>query len=828
MHRIKVLGNLKLIVLIGYVVLFALAIFGLVRIYKELVVFSEFNHATVQRKELSAISNALVSMYEAESVREIMLSENFYIPTLKSSYDDIDFRVRRYIDTLYTISPDKSLHAKLDTVNMLLDEKKRNFLSMMLLTDSIKNLPYSDVLSTKVLSRKDVTDLGRLVSSRMVEKKDTTYYVKEKRGFMARLRAVFVSDGDSTKVLNTEGVSVKDTLAYTPAEMLTDTLVHYINTVNAKSDKRKAAYVVKLSARQSAMFYFDEKLTGQINNILRQIEEDEQRIADRLLREKEGVLKRSSHIVSNIGVASLFVFILFLTLTVLLVNKNQRFRNDLEKSNQVARRLLKSREKLLLMISHDIKAPLSSIIGYIELMSRDSMTPEDRERLNTMRASSEQILDLSNKLMDFHRLEQGKSELNIVSFAPHTLLDDVCRSFIPATDKKRLFLKSELNISPDLTYRSDPFILRQVLNNLINNAIKFTSAGGITVGASVDPAHNLWVTVKDTGIGISSEDSKRIFDEFERAGHVDAKRSVEGFGLGLPIAKRLVELLGGKIDFTSVVGQGTEFRISIPMQKAEEPSDEPSMALPPNDARHPAAKKILWVDDDVALLNVYSKLLERDGAEVTRCEDAQKSIDILRNEHFDLIFTDIQMPVMNGFELIKKIRALGGYCASVPVVALSARSDVSEKDFKAAGFSCFLSKPISLELLRRIVGSHDLPAETPANNDTSHTGFDALIEYVKEDKTVSLDILDTFYADSVNKTKALKEALETEDWNTIQAVAHKMLPLMTMIGERNMADLLTRLEHGEKDAPTAHTVIAHAERVNKSAAEYIERVRLGH
>ncbi|MFV0391512.1 MAG: ATP-binding protein [Paludibacteraceae bacterium] len=827
----KYVGNIKIIVLIGYLLLFSLAVFGLIRIYKELVNFSDYNNPSEERKELNIVSNALVAMYEAESIKKVFLADYLYAPSSKSTYDKIDQKVRFYVDSLYLISKEEKLHLRIDTVNSLLDEKKLNFLNMISLMDSIKNLPYSNVLNTKLLNHKAVVDLDKIARNRMIQTEDTSFYVKKKKSLLERVRSVFSDKSDSTRVVNSQFTMQRDSLELMPSDILTDTLVYYINTINDKSDKRKVQYITKLTARHSAMLYYDEMLTDQINSILSQIETDEKRMVEKITNERATVLQRSSRIVSIIALASLFVLLLFLTLTILLINRNQRFRNELEKSNRLTQQLLKSREQLLLMISHDIKSPLSSIIGHIELMADDELPEEDKEHLNSMRISSEHILDLSNKLMDYHRLEQGKSEINLVSFYPYRLMDDIFKSFLPMATNKNLFLKSGIDIDSELVYRSDPFVIRQIINNLISNGLKFTNSGGITVQSTIDVQRmNMHVSVRDTGIGIKPDDAEKLFDEFKRFGTQEDKHNIDGFGLGLPITKRLVELLNGKIELNSEVGSGTEFNVTIPLQKATENNfvqDTDLSEKPDNSFQN---LKLLWIDDDIAFVNVYSKLLERKGVMITKCVDSLEVEKLLGNHEFDIIFTDIQMPKMNGFELVKKIRNSGGIYAEIPIVALSGRSDVSERNFKSAGFSAFLSKPISTEQLLAVINKslNNNAIFTPEDTHShliENSGFEKLIEYVKEDRESSLDLLNTFLEDNIRKLNELKDAAKISDWEAVKNIAHKMLPLITLIGESESVKILALLESGEQNREEVDRLIPMIENINLSAEKFIENFK---
>lgn len=822
-----------MIVIVGYVILFLLSIIGLAQINKELVSFSEFKNPFEERKELNVVSNALVALYESESVRTVLLSEEFYTPGLQKDIDRLDRRIRSYVDSLYTISSDVYLHASLDTVKTLLDEKKRNLSGMIALMDSIKNLPYNQVLTSQYLSKSDRAELDNLVRKKLIQSQDTSYYIKERRSLRDRVRAVFTGDEDSTKVVTVAG-KLEDSLSVVEPRILTDTLVKYFSDRNDRSDKRKIAFLTQLSMRQNTMFLYDEMLTGQINTILRRIEDEEKKMVAALNNEKAAVLERSSKTVSHIAMASLFVLLLFMYLTYLLTDRNQKYREQLEKSNSLAQNLLNAKERLLLMISHDVKAPLSSIIGHIEFMYKEQLPAEDKERLDSMRNSSEQILDLSNRMMHFQKLEKGVAEIRILPFDPYVLMNDIYNSFIPAAKKKNLFIESKIvNMEQGQLFDSDPFIIKQILNNLINNAIKFTEKGGIYIHSSLDSRDGLLnISVKDTGVGISEDEKEKIFEEFGRGGSLEAQEVIEGFGLGLPIVIKLVELLKGKLDFNSKLGEGTEFLLQIPLEKSQEDIDELSETMQEVTKKcdEKLDARLLWIDDDEGLLNLYSKFFERKGAHVTKCNESHTVFELLKNNHFDLILTDIQMPKINGFELVAKIRQLGGNLSEVPIVALSARTDISEKDFKSAGFTAFIAKPFSLEHLYKITcelvkNSQELSFAASETGKTQAAGFDALIEFVKDDKEVSLDILTTFLEDNLEKTSALKKAAAESDWDTVQFISHKMVPLMTMIGAEEVLPIISEFERGVKNQEKLEKLIPLVEKINMQAENFIAQFR---
>lgn len=830
MNKYRFLGSIKITVAIGYLILFALALFGLYQLNKQLVTFSKSQDPLAERKELSLVSNALLALYEAESTRKVILTDDIISPNLFSSFEKQYSKINLLLDTLYNISTDKEMHLRLDTVRVLLEDKNKNLNAMIALKELINNLPHSEIITSKTFTKKDMDDIDKLMQERLLQMRDTSYYIREKKSFVDRLKAVFSSKEDSLRVVSKGGVEVVDSMP-TDAKILTDTLVRIINTASQIDNEKKAKYMVRLSQRQNSMLYYDELLTMQINTILRGIEAAEQRIVDEMNKERAVILKRSSKIVSGIAFSSLVVLIIFFSLTLYLTNRNQRYREALEISNKNAQMLLKARERFMLMMSHDVRAPLSSIIGHIEYIMNENLLAEEKVHLESIRSSSEQILDLSNRLMDYHRLEQGKSEVRLVPFLPYKVLNATYNSFIPVAKKKHLHIEAELDLDETAVYEGDPFIIRQIVNNLVNNAIKFTHEGGVYLKSSMDEkTETLKISVRDTGVGISVEEKSRIFEDFERGGSADDKQSIEGFGLGLPITKKLVDLLGGSIDYETEIGKGTEFFLTIPLRKLSDAQITEVESLHVASEVGTQTARVLMVDDDATILNVYTKLLEKQGFEVITTDDSSKVFELIENNDFDIIFTDIQMPGMNGFELVKKIRNSSGKNAQIPIIALSARSDVSEKDFKAAGFTSFIAKPIPFDLMAKIVRqavecnasyATDLAKGSPQKTG----GVYSLIEFVKDDKETSLDILRTFYEDTNNKLASLENALETDDWEEVKSVAHKFLPMMNIINEKELVRISEKLDQGEKNREYVQTLIASLHKVNKEVEKVIEELQ---
>ncbi|MBP1637331.1 MAG: hypothetical protein H6Q18_120 [Bacteroidetes bacterium] len=829
MNKTGFFQNIKVIVFIGYIFLFLLAVLGVYQIFQQMVKFSKEKPLS-ERKQLNLISNALVALYETETMRKVMISDNFDYNTLHSNYNKSNSKTHIYLDSLYQCCTERTLHLSLDTINVLLSEKENNMNSMLLLLDSINKLPYTKKSLTTVLSKKEISNLDDIFKKKLSKQtSDSSYYVSQKKGFFKKLKEAFSDNEDSTKIITKQNIQTSDSIYHTPFNRLTDTIVQYINDVSYKSGKKKAIFIAKLSLRQSKMYYYDELLTNQIREILHKLELKERENESTLILDREKTIRKSSHYVSLIALVSLFTLVFFILLTLNLINKSQIFRNKLEESKLYAEDLLNSRERLLLMISHDIKAPLSSIIGHLELLSKEKMPEKEKLHVDNMRNSSEHILELVNKLMDYHKLEQGKSEINMMVFSPQRLMEDIFNGFIPIATKKSLLYTSQNNIDSHEVFESDPFIIKQIVNNLITNAIKFTKKGEVLLTSSLNNDAILLISVKDSGIGIKPEDKDRIFEEFKRVGNVQERQNVDGFGLGLAITYKLVELLGGDIKVNSEFGKGSEFTVMIPLKRTNKTITEtPSSSNIPQKRAANISLKVLFVDDDLAMLNVYKKLLQLEGADVMLCSNSKEVISLLGKAKFDIILTDIQMPQMNGFELIQKIRELkSDYFQKLPVIAMSARSDLSEDVFKAAGFTAFLIKPVPFNVLLEKI-YHIVENQAIVSNDKDMTikqntkGIYSLIEFVEDDKETAIDILNVFVSENKLKIAELKDSLLTNNREQIKNTAHKLLPLMRMIGADRIVEIALHLEKGETKPEEVNELCSLLEEKNEEIGSFIK------
>ena len=465
-----------------------------------------------------------------------------------------------------------------------------------------------------------------------------------------------------------------------------------------------------------------------------------------------------------------FLLILFFTFFILRdLSRSQRYRKELEAANRYADQLLKSREKMILTVTHDIKSPLSSVIGYIELLNNTPINERQRYFLKNMRGSSEHILKLIGNLLDLSKLENNKMPVEHIVFNPYHLFQEITDNFMPLAAAKHLELKARFSEDLDKDYSGDALRIRQILTNILSNAVKYTTTGYISFSAETVNPEKIRLKIQDTGSGMTPEEQKIIFQEFTR---LTSHATIEGTGLGLTITLKLIHLLGGEIQLNSTPGKGSCFTILLPLGQCTTSSStaSPETPIPPRPGIPASGSpKILFIDDDPLQLEMAVGLLANYGIQAEATTSPQHLLNKLASTKYDLLFSDIQMPETNGFDLVKQIRnSLLPNAADLCIVALSADSGRTEKEYLDAGFSAFLSKPFTsgqlTALITHLTGiSLSGPATTSSSNpaqDIERRGYSLkhILQFVDNDREALQKILDSFvlttreYIESVSYT----------------------------------------------------------------------------
>ena len=724
------------------------------------------------------------------------------------------FFVHREMENL--MSSDNSDILRTDSLIGLLREKDANTVRLLRTLSEANDSMISAREVEQIIAEQDTIITQQRVQRRVTARRDTVVTQPKKKGFFRRLGEVFVPPRKDS------AVQVQTTL-----EVATDTVLDAYNPVDSLHAKlrtvaqQKKATNSVIQRRKRTLQRLDHALSARIDSLLKGYEQETLLRAREEAEYQKAVRHRSATIISGIAAGAVVLSVIFLVMIWRDVTRSNRYRRQLEEANRFAEELLASREKLMLAITHDFKAPLGSIMGYADLLSRLTVDGRQRFYLDNMKTSSEHLLKLVTDLLDFHRLDLHKAEINRVTFHPARLLEEIYVSFEPLTSAKGLSLKCEIDPELKGTFISDPLRLRQIVNNLLSNAVKFTSEGGITLTASFvpkgDPAfsgNHLKLSVIDTGKGMEPGDRERIFQEFTR---LPGAQGEEGFGLGLSIVRMLVQLLEGHIEVDSVLGKGSTFTLRVPLypvalndtSEVNEQKNENSSSSP---AQTPALH-ILLIDDDRIQLTLTSAMLAQSGITSVACLQLDELLEALRTDTFDVLLTDVQMPAMNGFDLLNLLRASNiPQAKTIPVIAVTARSDMQREEFLKHGFAGSLHKPFMVnELFAELdIEKRETGLVTPQNHvetdavqtdrvateavPASALNFAALTAFSGDDPDAAKSILESFVTETRLNADRLRQALDAEDTDGIAAMGHKMLPLFTLLGANELVALLKELE----------------------------------
>lgn len=796
-------------IVIGYILLVGLLIGAFTYTMQQMNLLTTPTSLRDQLDHRRHITHRIISqLYDAESIGQTLRTGklNEYYHYLKAMKE-----VNASIDTLETILTDTLQQARLDTVRTLLQNKQWNMYAVL---EAMRNTPTDQIYQEQLDSL--IAQQDSLLSTPHIRRKVITHHNSytihhKKKGFFKRLADVFApGKEDSTQVSNVIQEEYTDTLdeVYSPI----DTISSMITGIQHKVFQTRQKETEMLNTRISSLRVIGSGLSQRVNQLLENIEHDEQEAARTKLMQEEEIRKEAAETMAKIAIAAFVLVLVFSIVIARDITRNNHYRRELEKAKSYAENLLIAREKLMLTITHDIKAPAGSIIGYIDLLIRLVNDRRQQFYLSNMKSSAQHLLALVTSLLDYHRLEAGKMDLHPVAFNPHELLTDIYNSFLPLAEKKQLQLDFKEKLPETLTLEGDPFRIRQIVENLLSNALKFTAAGGITLQAEYH-GNQFVFSISDTGCGMTASEQERIFKEFTR---LSSAQGQEGFGLGLSITRKLVELLLGRIDIESAPGKGSTFKVSMPLPsispKPAPGSKEPAITLPKIHLR------IAIIDDDRIQMHLTEAMLHNAEEEVKGlkvetvcCEQPEELIEQLKSRTFDLVFTDIQMPAMNGFELLHHLRNQDfAQAQSIPVIAITARGDMNENDFLQKGFAGMLQKPFNQSELKKVVKnalthltvSDNIPDTSPVQKEAHETSphtdqpynFSPLTAFSEDDPEAAKEILRTFAQETQKNMEKLQTAISNKDMEALCATAHKMLPTFLMIEAQKAIPLLKWLE----------------------------------
>jgi PAS domain S-box-containing protein len=470
------------------------------------------------------------------------------------------------------------------------------------------------------------------------------------------------------------------------------------------------------------------------------------------------------------------------------ITEQKLLQADLERARQEAEQARDAEKAFLANMSHEIRNPINSIVGMTNLLYDTHLSKEQLEYVNTLKYSSELLHSLVSDVLDISKIDQGKMDPQLEDFEFVEMMRALCRTFefrLAQRDVKFIF---KIDASIPSRLRSDPTFIHQILLNLLSNAFKFTEHGQILfsiVSVLDDGKKRLKFTLKDSGMGIEADRLPFIFERFNQAGKAN-KPHQDGTGLGLPITKQLVELLGGTITVSSQPATGTTFEVLLPYELAKEQDPISFVSKQPKISVNAEQLKVLIVEDNPMNRRYLENLLLKWGLSYTSAEDGQIALNILENKRFDLILMDIRMPNLDGYETTLRLRNAGhNPNQNVPIIALTASALLDEKE-KAlqAGMNHHLSKPFTPEQLQGAFqnffpqfANYQAPSSAAPSLNRNE-----LAELYENDTSYMREIFQIFVQTTPVELAQMRELLEKEQWKDFAAKAHKIKPSFQMVG----------------------------------------------
>lgn len=567
--------------------------------------------------------------------------------------------------------------------------------------------------------------------------------------------------------------------------------------------------------REHALTVHTDSLAGRNRVLNRQFIE----LVVTLDRQAQGALADKEYQLSEMrrGSFRLIAYVLAFAMILLLifyfiihldVCRIMRGRKKMEKIIEENRRLLEMRKNIILAVSHDIRGPLGNISNSAELAMDTREKKRRNAYLENIRISCRHILQLVNNLLDIYRMNERKDTRNDVPFRLDRLMERIAEGYLRKSNDKGLLFTTGFS-GLETVVMGDADRIEQILDNLLANAVKFTEAGEIRLVAGYENGR-LTIEIHDTGIGMSEDVLSRIFHPFERAAQAI---NSEGFGLGLSITKGLVGLLDGEISVESSVGKGSVFCVSLPLAETDEKERENNRLL--TSAMH-LPRRVLVVDDDSLQLEVIREMLERNGVSCRACHNAREVVEALREQDYDLILTDVQMPGTDGFGLLKLLRSSNiGNSRTVPVMVMTARGDRKTSHFTEAGFLDCIYKPFSTQELLSFISS----VVQKVNEESDAVCFEALTAGISNKP----NILELFIRETERCITELQDASQTVDRKRLRETVHRMLPLWEILQADQLLQAYRGILYDDKTDDPA--ILQETEKIIDRARELIARAR---
>lgn len=821
------------------------------QVYDNSRLFVALNNASEQLlKRRDVVDSLVCSLLETNNAeRSVLLGEGSEWPHFNRSVATSEQMAKQ----LKPFIADQGQRQRIDTLVELIHMKRENTKRVaQLMAFDNRDAFYRDKVQALQSGRDSVVIHSKLYGQHGQREK-VYEIIKSKRGFFRRL-------GDAFRRQHADTVGVTNILHDTRADStaqrinIADSVANILTDIQNEEQRQNSRQQENVAARLNRLQRVSLQLSQRTGLLLEHIQREEKNALQKAL----GHAMQSRHKmvvrIAIIGLVAILIAALLVAYILRDIKRERRDRQRIVEAKTETERIMAQRERLLLTITHDIKAPAASIAGFIELLSEQVSRPKALAYIDSMRHSAIHLQQLVAALLDYHLLESGKAERHDVSFVPQQLAKSCVEEFKPMAAEKGLDITLG-TLTPNCgdLWRSDAFRVKQIMSNLIGNAVKYTDRGGVKVEIRISPRQHLIIYVSDTGRGMSQADCQRIFDAFTRLPNGQGK---EGVGLGLSITREVVQMLGGTITVTSEEGKGSCFTVSLPIKKEEKKQMkdvEENVASVETDRSSTEAKEattenndatngandatngnndatteinILAVDDDALQLELFKEMAQKIGGaklNISATTSASEAIKLAEETKPQIMFTDIEMPEMSGKDMLKHVKN-----SDMSTVAMTAHDPSIMTSLKKAGFSTCLFKPFNAATLAATLAQITrLPLSVKAAEQKA-SFFAPLTAFAEGDTEAEQEIL-TQVGESIKEYRqmleqGLKRNGEELQCDSISRAAHKAMPLLTMLKPGQCGWLQAITPEHIKDS-SAENSTALAMRLEKELEEISKKLR---
>lgn len=817
-------------IITGYILLAVVIAIATWQVYDNSRLFVALNNASEQLlKRRDVVDSLVCSLLETNNAeRSVLLGEGSEWPHFNRSVATSEQMAKQ----LKPFIADQGQRQRIDTLVELIHMKRENTKRVaQLMAFDNRDAFYRDKVQALQSGRDSVVIHSKLYGQHGQREK-VYEIIKSKRGFFRRL-------GDAFRRQHADTVGVTNILHDTKTDStaqrinIADSVANILTDIQNEEQKQNSRQQENVAARLNRLQRVSLQLSQRTGLLLEHIQREEKNALQKALGHATQSRHKMVVRIAIIGLVAILIAALLVAYILRDIKRERRDRQRIVEAKTETERIMAQRERLLLTITHDIKAPAASIAGFIELLSEQVSRPKALAYIDSMRHSAIHLQQLVAALLDYHLLESGKAERHDVSFVPQQLAKNCVEEFKPMAAEKGLDITLG-TLTPNCgdLWRSDAFRVKQIMSNLIGNAVKYTDRGGVKVEIRISPRQHLIIYVSDTGRGMSQADCQRIFDAFTRLPNGQGK---EGVGLGLSITREVVQMLGGTITVTSEEGKGSCFTVSLPIKKEEKKQKkdvEENVASVETNRSSTEAKEatteinILAVDDDALQLELFKEMAQKIGGaklNISTTTSASEAIKLAEETKPQIMFTDIEMPEMSGKDMLKHVKN-----SDMSTVAMTAHDPSIMTSLKKAGFSTCLFKPFNAATLAATLAQITrLPLSVKAAEQKA-SFFAPLTAFAEGDTEAEQEIL-TQVGESIKEYRqmleqGMKHNGEELQRDSISRAAHKAMPLLSMLKPGQCSWLQAITPEHIKDS-SAENSTALAMRLEKELEEINKKLR---